>query len=66
MQEGGVSGENSGAVEVYWGGQLIKTIQANNINAWKTFSIEVIGGSGDGSNRLEFKKKLEKDGITGE
>ena len=56
MQESGISGENSGVVEVYWGGELITTIQGNNTDAWETLNVEVIGGAGDGSNRLEFKE----------
>jgi hypothetical protein len=56
MQEAGTAGQNSGVVEVYWGGKLISTIQGNNTTNWETFKVTVIGGSGDGSNRIEFKE----------
>ena len=56
MQESGTAGQNSGVVEVYWGGKLISTIQGNNTTNWETFKVTVIGGAGDGSNRIEFKE----------
>ncbi|MEW6552183.1 MAG: Ig-like domain-containing protein, partial [Campylobacterota bacterium] len=58
LQEAGLSGQNSGTLEVYWGGELIATIDDNN-TTWKTKSLELVGGSGDGSNLLSFKETGE-------
>ncbi|MDY0328393.1 MAG: Ig-like domain-containing protein, partial [Arcobacteraceae bacterium] len=55
LQETGLSGQNSGKLAVYWGGELIATIDDNN-TIWKTKNLELIGGSGDGSNLLSFKE----------
>ncbi|MDY0321800.1 MAG: Ig-like domain-containing protein, partial [Arcobacteraceae bacterium] len=55
LQEGGLNGQNSGKLEVYWGGELIATIDDNN-TIWKTKTLEVVGGSGNGSNLLSFKE----------
>ncbi|MFN3145773.1 MAG: Hint domain-containing protein [Paracoccaceae bacterium] len=49
---GGSLGEN--IVNVYWGGELIATIDPEQ-GQMDTYTFEVEGGSGDGSNRLEFE-----------
>ena len=54
-QESGANGDNSGALEVYFGGQLIATIDENN-TTWQTFNITVEGGAGNASDILEFKE----------
>ncbi len=48
-------GADSGRMEVYFGGALVATIEGNN-TVWNTQTLEVIGGSGDGSNILSFKE----------
>ena len=39
---------------VYWNGELLDTITPNN-GTWTTETFDVVAGSGDGSNRLEFE-----------
>ncbi len=39
-------------IKVYFGGQLV--YQGLGTNPWQTFNFTVVGGSGDGSNKLEF------------
>lgn len=39
-------------VKVYWGGQLIYT--GLPTNTWQEIILHVVGGAGDGSNKLEF------------
>ena len=48
-------GEDSGVLEVYWGGELVATIDGNNTN-WQTETLELVGGAGDGTNMLSFKE----------
>ena len=55
MQESGTSGEDSGVLEVYWGGELVATVDGNNDN-WQTETLDLVGGAGDGSNMLSFKE----------
>ena len=45
----------SGKIEVYFGGQLVTTIDGDNTKT-QTAGIEVFGGSGDGSNLLTFQQ----------
>ncbi|QQA43993.1 Hint domain-containing protein [Pelagovum pacificum] len=42
-------------LEVYWNGELIDTIDAVD-GGMQNYSYELIGGSGNGSNRLEFRE----------
>ncbi len=42
----------SDTVAVYWGGQVIYTGIPKN--KWQEITIDVVGGAGDGSNKLEF------------
>lgn len=42
-------------LEVYWGGELIGTVDPNS-STMATFSYFVEGGAGDGSNTLQFKE----------
>ncbi len=39
-------------IKVYFGGQLV--YEGLGTNPWQTFNFTVVGGSGDGSNKLEF------------
>ena len=41
------------SMQVYWGGQVIYTGIPKN--KWQEITIDVVGGFGDGSNRLEFE-----------
>ena len=43
----------SDTVKVYWGGQLIYT--GTPKNKWQEITLDVAGGAGDGSNKLEFE-----------
>ncbi len=45
----------SGQLKVYWGGELVATIDGNNTMS-QTATLELIGGSGDGSNSLRFEQ----------
>ncbi len=60
---GDVVGGNN-AVEVYWGGELVATIDPVE-GGMESFTFELTGGSGDGSNRLEFKEigPIDVDGV---
>jgi hypothetical protein len=40
-------------INVIWGGQVVGTIM--EVNGWNTFRYNVVGGSGDGSNRLTLQ-----------
>ncbi|HEV7256526.1 MAG TPA: Ig-like domain-containing protein, partial [Bosea sp. (in: a-proteobacteria)] len=42
----------SDTITVYWGGQIIYTGIPKN--KWQEITIDVVGGAGDGSNKLEF------------
>lgn len=46
---------DSGKMQVIWNGEVIATIDGDN-SSWETMNLQVVGGSGDNSNRLEFKE----------
>ncbi|HKL06595.1 MAG TPA: SdrD B-like domain-containing protein, partial [Roseovarius sp.] len=50
-------GSEENLVNVYWGGELITTVDPSNVTEsdFETITLTVTGGSGDGSNRLEFE-----------
>ncbi len=48
--------DESSILELYWGGQRIITLSKSSINAFYTWYFVVVGGAGDGSNRLEFRE----------
>ncbi len=52
--EAGAPFPNSAHLEVWFGGQ--KVFDLNPTNAMQTYSLELFGGSGDGSNTLEFRE----------
>ncbi|MGS4886538.1 cadherin domain-containing protein [Roseibium sp. MB-4] len=53
---GNRSGE--GVAEVYWNGELIDTIDpTDGGGGWQSYSYDIVGGSGDGSNTLTFIEK---------
>lgn len=45
---------NDNAVEVIWNGEIIATINPSD-GDWQSYEFFVVGGSGNGSNRLEFQ-----------
>jgi len=45
----------SGAMQVIWGGEVIATINGDN-TTWDSYTVELIGGAGNGNDRLEFKE----------
>lgn len=50
---GNKSGE--GVAEVYWNGELIDTIDpTDGGSGWQSYSYDIVGGAGDGSNTLKF------------
>jgi len=55
-------GPNENLVNVYWGGELIATIDPAE-GDFSTYEFEVVGGAGDGSNRLEFQGTGVEDNI---
>lgn len=59
------SGSKENLVKVYWGGKLIKTIDPSNYkeSEFETIKLELIGGAGDGSNRLEFEGLGKEDNF---
>lgn len=56
-------GSNENMVNVYWGGELIATIDPSNYreSEFATSSLRLVGGAGDGSNRLEFEGTGKED-----
>jgi Ca2+-binding RTX toxin-like protein len=56
----GGSGEN--LVNVYWGGQLVGQVDPQQ-GQMTGFEFDLVGGAGDGSNRLEFEGTGTEDNI---
>ncbi|EDY84021.1 Putative Ig domain family [Verrucomicrobiia bacterium DG1235] len=48
------TGDLSNSMQVYFGGQLIATIDPQAEDVFESYSIEVTGGMGDGSDKLRF------------
>ncbi|WP_208995150.1 cadherin domain-containing protein [Roseibium hamelinense] len=47
-----------GVAEVYWNGELIDTLDPTDLGAdWQSYSFDIVGGSGDGTNTLTFVDK---------
>ncbi|MEM7718013.1 MAG: hypothetical protein AAF222_02325, partial [Pseudomonadota bacterium] len=51
---GNYTGRLVGELEVYFGGALIATIDPDTPDQMDTYTFDLIGGSGDGSNTLRF------------
>jgi Ca2+-binding RTX toxin-like protein len=51
------------SVDVYFGGQLIASINPNTEPNYQTITLDLIAGSGDGTNRLEFRGRGVEDNI---
>ncbi len=56
------SGPNENLVKVYWGGELIATLDPAQ-GDFTSYEFEVVGGAGDGSDRLEFQGTGVQDNI---
>ncbi|AHM04972.1 type I secretion target repeat protein [Roseibacterium elongatum DSM 19469] len=56
------SGPGENLVNVYWGGELIATVDPEQ-GDMTTFEFEVVGGAGDGSNRLEFEGLGDENNV---
>lgn len=58
-------GPAENTVNVYWGGVLVATIDPSNLNEsdFQTITLELVGGAGDGSNRLEFQGLGQQDNL---
>ncbi len=63
LDAGDVNGGGN-SVEIYWGGELIATIDPVE-GGMESFTFDLIGGAGDGANRLEFKEigPIDVDGV---
>ncbi len=55
-------GVSANSIRVYWGGELIGSLGGLTTNML-TYSIELIGGAGDGSNVLSFEATGDADDI---
>ncbi|PWK62724.1 Hint domain-containing protein [Roseicyclus mahoneyensis] len=60
-----IDGPDENLVNVYWGGQLIATIDPSNVGEsdFETITLDLIGGAGNGSNRLEFEGLGREDAF---
>lgn len=58
-------GPDENLVNVYWGGDLITTIDPSNVDEsdFETITLTLTGGAGDGSNRLEFEGTGQEDNL---
>ena len=59
-------GPHENLVKVYWNGALIDTIDPFNAHGdkkWDSLSYDVVAGSGDGSDRLEFEGTGQLDNV---
>ena len=63
LDAGDVTGGGN-SIEIYWGGDLIATIDPVE-GGMESFQFDLIGGAGDGANRLEFKEigPIDPDGV---
>ena len=60
-----VDGPNENVVDVFFGGELIATIDPSNVgeSEFETISLTLVAGSGNGSDRLEFQGRGPEDNI---
>lgn len=54
MQESGADGKASGVMEILWNGVVVATVQGNNVDAWKTLTLNVTAV--DDENTLTFRE----------
>ena len=52
----GQNGTTSHNLEVYWGGQLVRTVTGTPITLNTTTTLTLVGGAGNGLNVLEFRE----------
>src|SRR6056297_1111589 len=57
------TGSGSNAIEVFFGGQSVGVFNPENNAQWQTFGANLVGGSGNGSDRLEFRGLGPEDDI---
>ena len=55
-------GASSGGMNVYWGGELVAHVGGDGERALVDYQLDLVAGSGDGSNRLEFEGTGTVDG----
>lgn len=58
------NGNNGNGLDVYYGGQLIESIDPG-AGPSRPYSIELIGGTGDGSNTLELRSRQATHDVLG-
>ncbi len=60
-----IDGPDENLVNVYWGGQLVATIDPSNVGEsdFETIALNLVGGAGNGSNRLEFEGLGREDNL---
>src|SRR6056297_1844695 len=56
------SGPGENLINVYWGGELIDTVDPAQ-GQMDSYQFTVVGGAGDGSNRLEFEGTGDEDNF---
>lgn len=52
----------SNAVDVYFGGNYVETVQPGS-SAFTSYSVSLLGGTGDGSNQLELRGTGPEDSV---
>jgi Flp pilus assembly pilin Flp len=55
------SGNN--AVDVYFAGQLIERVQPTQGTTFQSYTLDLVAGTGDGSNQLEFRGVGPQDSV---
>ena len=56
------SGPGENKVNVYWGGELVGTVDPDT-GPMQTFTFDLVGGAGNGNNRLEFEGTGAEDNL---
>ncbi|MGI9356938.1 MAG: hypothetical protein ACR2PF_17490 [Rhizobiaceae bacterium] len=56
---------NQEGVEVVWNGEIVLTGKPDNFNVWEQFSVQLEGGSGDGTDTLEIRGIGQSDWWAG-
>ncbi len=55
-------GASSGGMNVYWGGEVVARVGGDGARDFTGHQLDVVAGSGDGSNKLEFEGTGQVDG----
>ncbi len=53
----------SNSMDVYFGGELIATVDPQQPDAFESFSFDLVGGSGDGTNTIRFVETGTNDNV---